>query len=153
MIVVERQLRSSVCDSLAILHEFFDATDLRERRCHRADAPCTDLLSVLSKAHTLAQAAAAYMHNNLEAFGSHTHPTLSKLHTLLGCEHISLARRSVDEHALQAILLQHLCISLDWFEINVTICIERCKRCVNKSYDFFHSLVYFNWLLNYYYLL
>ena len=120
-----------------------DKIDFREWRSHRTDAPCTDFLRMLSQTHTLTQAAAAYMYYHLEALRSYRHPTLGKQHALLGGEHIAFARRTVDENALESVLLQHLGISLDWFKIDVTVCIERCKRSVDKSDNLFHSLFVF----------
>ena len=83
------------------------------------------------------------MHNHLEALWSYLYPTLCKLHALLGGEHIALARRTIDENTLQSVFLQHLGISLDWFKIDVAVCVEWGKRSVDKSDDFFHSLFVF----------
>ena len=89
MIVVEGKVGSGVGDSLAVLHKFLYATDFREWRSHRTDTPCTDFLCMLSQTNTLTQAAAAYMYYHLEALRSYRHPTLGKLHALLGGEHIA----------------------------------------------------------------
>ena len=90
VIIIEGQLRSSLCDGLAVLDEFLDAADLREWRSHRTDTPCSDFLGMLGKAHALTQAAAAHMHNHLKSLWSYRHPALSQLHTLFGGEHIAL---------------------------------------------------------------
>ena len=105
MIIIERQRRCTGSNFLDILHQLFDAADLRERRSHSANAPCSDLLSMLSKHTACLYTATAHMHNHLKALGSHRHPAFRQLHALFFGEHIALSGRTVDEHTLKTILL------------------------------------------------
>ena len=143
VIVIERQFGRSSSDFLAIFHEFLDATDFRERRSHRADAPSTDFRSVGGQFLALAQTATAHVNDDFETFGLHRHPTLGQLHSLLGREHIALARRTVDKHAFQPIFVQHFGISLDGFKVDVAIRMHRCKRCIDQSNNLFHNPKFF----------
>ncbi len=93
-----------------------------------------------SKFCALTQAAATYMDNHFETFWGSFNPSFSYLLTLFGSKHISLTRRTVDKHTLKSILGKHGCISRDRLEINVSVGMHRGKRCINKTFDFFHLI-------------
>ena len=139
MIVVERKLWSSRSNLLAILHQFLDAADMWEWRSHWTDAPNTQLLCVLSQTTALTETAAAYMNDNLKVLWSYGYPSLCQEHSLLGGQHIALAWWTIDKHTLQTVLLKHLGISLDRFQVHITVGIKRSERCINESNDFFHN--------------
>ena len=127
-----------MADRLAILDQLFDPADLRERRCHRTDTPGADLSSMSRQFHTLAQAAAAHVHDHLEAFGNRSNPLLGQSHTLFGRQHVALARGAVDEDAFQTVLVQHRSIRRDGFEIHISVPVKRRERGIDQSFDFFH---------------
>ena len=86
----------------------------------------------------LAQAAAAHVHDHLEAGGRRLHPLFGQQHALLRGEHVALARRAVDEYALQAVLGQHGGIGGDRLRVDVAVGAHRGERGVDQSFDLFH---------------
>ena len=87
----------------------------------------------------LAQTATSHVDNHFESFGFRLHPSLGQLHSLLGSEHIALARRTIDKHAFQPVFLQHCGIGRDGLKIDVAILMHRGERCIDKTDDFFHN--------------
>ena len=91
---------------------------------------------------TLADAATAHMHNHLEILGCSLYPCFCQLHAFFFGKHIAFTTASVYKYALQPVLLQHLCIGGDGFQIQIAILIERGERRINKSNYFFHDIYY-----------
>ena len=139
VVVVEGERGCSGCNFLAVLHEFLNAPYFGKRRGHGANAPRPDGCGVLGQAATAAHTGAAYVHNHLEIVRHGFHPSLGQPHALLLREHVALARGAVDEYALQTVACQQGGIGGNGLVVHVAVSIERRKRCVNQTFDFFHD--------------
>ena len=139
VVIIERQSGCGRSDDLAVFDQLLDTADLRERGRHGADAPGPDSGGMGGEFRALPQAAAAHVHDHLESGGRRGDPLLGQRHPLLGSEHVTLARRTVDEHALQSVFGQHGGIGRNGFQIDVPVGQHRGKGSVDKSFDLFHS--------------
>ena len=137
VIEIEGQVRSTASNLFAVLHQFFYASYLGEWRCHSTYAPCAYLLGMFGQSAALAHTATADMYNHLEAFGCCLHPGFGYLHAFVTRQHVAFARRTVDKHAFQSVLCQHLGILWNRFQVHVTISLEWCKRGIDEALNLF----------------
>lgn len=115
---------------------------------HGADAPCSDLRGMTSQLAGALGAAAAHMYYNFEIIGLGGHPCLGQTLALVVGKHISLARRTVDKHALQAVFLQHCRIRGYRLIVDFAVLEEWRERGVDKTLDFleFHNSILLVWI-------
>lgn len=127
---------------LTILHQFFHTVYLRKRRGHGSYAPCACLGGMLGQPAAALDTCAAHVYNHLEVcIGFGADPRFCQFHALVFGEHVTFARGAVDEHAFQAVSLQHGGISRYGSVIYFPFRGERGERGVYKSFYLFHFLL------------
>ena len=92
MIKIERKLGSTASNLFTVFHQFFYTTYLRERRSHRTNTPCSDLLCMLCQATTRLHASTTHMNNYFKIFRRYFDPAFRQLHALFFGEHIAFTR-------------------------------------------------------------